>query len=316
MPTGPEKFFIALRSNGGLKLLALGLAFVCWYTLREATSFERMVRRIPLRIETASGIAVLDQSVSEVNVLCRGSEGDLRFLDAERITVEVDMRGHATSGTRTVRLTPDRARAPAGVRVLQIDPPQVILSLDTESDKVVPVKADIVGTPPEDFEVDRVVCTPATVTLHGPRARIEQVVAVRTEPLDLEGRIRSFQLERDILKPGENWSARVEPSRVRVEVSIVEISARKVLDEVPVSALVRAGGSGAVNFQPSFVKIVLQGRQAMMQELDRNRIHAFVDCSQLKSGQPLELPVRVPVAAGVDVVSIEPKLVRATLEAR
>ena len=105
MSTGPERIITSLRNNGGLKLLALAVAVVCWYTLREVTSFERSVRGVPLRIETASGIAVLDQSVNEVNVVCRGSEGDLRFLDADHVSIAIDMQDNASPGTRTIRLT-------------------------------------------------------------------------------------------------------------------------------------------------------------------------------------------------------------------
>lgn len=308
-----ERAFKSLRNNGGLKLLALALAVICWYLLRDATSFEQVVRDVPVRVLTAQGWAVLDQSVDRVDVLFRGSQQDVRYLNSDQVVVEIDLKDKSVAGSRTVRIDPERIRAPTGARAIVVDPPQLTFSIDVESDKVVPVKPDLLGKPSDDFDVEKVICTPATVTLHGPRRRLEQVEFIRTEPIELEGRIRSFRLDRGLSKPGESWSARMVPDRVQVAVNIVELSARKDFADVPVSALMPAGASGVVTMKPPRVRITLQGRTQFMDSLQKAQ--AFVDCAGMKAGQTLDLPVRAPVASGVDVVSIDPPMVRVTMEA-
>jgi YbbR domain-containing protein len=311
-----ESLTRSFRKRGALKLLALVLAFICWFMIREATSYEQMIRDVQMKITPAAGWAVLDQSVNTVNVLFRGSEGDLRYLNRDQISIDIDVREKSKQGTRTIKLSPDLVRCPAGMRAVLVDPAQITITLDTETDKVVPVKADIEGRPLEDFEIDKIVCTPSNVTVHGPRLRLDQIEVVHTEPIGLEGRVRSFRLERELHKPGENWSARFEPSRVRVDVGIVELSARKEIADVRVNALMPAGSTGLVRFEPAKVKVILQGRNALIGEMQRERIVAFVDCSQMKPGQTQDLPIRVPVSSGIDVASIEPPSVKVTMEAR
>ena len=316
MSNALERAFRAIRTNGGLKLLALILAAICWYLLRDATSFEQEVRDVPVRVLTAQGWAVLDQSVDRVDVLFRGSQQDVRYLNSDQVVVEIDLRDKAVAGSRTIRIEPARIRAPTGARAVMVEPPQVTFSLDVESDKIVPVKADLLGKPADDFEVDKVICSPATVTVHGPKRRLEQVEFVRTDPIELEGRIRSFRVDRGLSKPGESWSARMVPNRVDVTVNIIELSARREFNDVPIGALMSPGSSGAVRTTPSRVRVTMQGRTQLFDVMLKERLQAYVDCGAMKPGQTLDLPVRVPVASGIDVVAIEPAMVRATMEAR
>jgi hypothetical protein len=306
----------AVRNNRGLKITAVVLAVVAWYAVREAISSEAMIKNVRLNVETDEGWAVLDQSVTDVDVLFRGSDNDLRYLNREQITVTVDMRGRRSrEGTVVMKIGPEHVKALTGARAIRVDPNEITLSIDREGDKEVPVKADVVGTPPEDFEVSKVVCTPATVVVHGPRQRLAAVETVRTEPIDLEGRLRSFQLNRTILPLGESWSARVVPDSVNVQVSIVQRTARIEIDNVRVSALVRPNSRDGVQFWPPTVRVTLTGKSELLGNLEKEKILAFVDCSQLEGGGRISLPVRVPVGPGIDVVSIDPPLVGAEIEA-
>lgn len=316
MPIDAPSVRAAMRNNRGLKILAVVLAVVAWYAIREAISSEAMVKNIRVKVITDEGWAVLDQSVADVDVLFRGSEEDLRYLNREQITVSVAMRGRKSrEGTVVMHLGPENVKALTGARAVRVDPNEITLSLDREGDKEVPVKADVVGTPPEDFEVSKVICTPATVVVHGPRQRLAMVETVRTEAIDLEGRLRSFQLNRAILPLGESWSARVEPDSVNVQVAIVQRTARIEFDNVRVSALVRPNSRDAVQFWPPTVKVTLSGKSELLGNVEKEKLLAFVDCSSLERGARVSLPVRVPIAAGLDVVSIEPPMVGAEIEA-
>ena len=60
-----------------LKLLAVLLGALTFYTIRGATSFE-VPYNIPVQVKVGPGIAILDQSVRSVDVTFRGSQEDLR----------------------------------------------------------------------------------------------------------------------------------------------------------------------------------------------------------------------------------------------
>ena len=63
------------------------------------------------------------------------------------------------------------------------------------------VKADVQGTLPEGYEIENVVCSPAAVTVRGPSTKLETVEAVRTAPIDLEGRLQSFRIRKPLTPP-------------------------------------------------------------------------------------------------------------------
>lgn len=295
-----------IRNNRGLKLVALVLAVVTWYWVREITSFTAVVQGVRLHVLLDEGWAVLDRSVDEVDVLFRGSQSDIRYLSREQVRVEVDLRGRSVAGARDVPLGPANVRAPGSVRAVSVDPAEFSLTLDREGERQVAVRADMVGNPPEGFEVEQVVVTPATVKLQGPQGRLAGVQEVRTVPIDLEGRPRSFSLTRTIQPPSEVWSARADPDRVRVDVAIAERSTHREVSGVQVQLMV-SPNTPPIQLKPrASVKLALKGRSDVIAALDASNLTAYVDCTLLQAGQAVDLPVHVPIPPGVEIVSMEP----------
>ena len=303
-----------ISSNKGLKAASLILAFVAWYAIRSAINFETVVSDIPVTVQVNPGWAILDRSAQTVDILFRGSQEDIRYLNRDQISVEADVRGKPFAGALSVKLQPKNIHAPGAVRAAVIWPDEITFKLDQESEKQVPVKADLQGTVPEGYEVDMVTCTPASVLLQGPRQRLEEIESVRTAPVDLEDRVRSFKkLKMMITPPGENWVGRVSPSNVVVEVTIVERSATKEFQKVPVHMLVASGGGPKLEVWPVEVNIVLKGKADTLKNLDLKDVQATVDCSALEAGASYDLPVWVHAGLGVAAIRVEPPTVKVTV---
>lgn len=306
-----SRLWRAVRNNARLKAVALILAVVVWYAIREITSYTTVVRGVAVNVLLDEGWAVLDRSVEQVDVLCRGSQSDIRFLTRDQVRVDVDLRGRSVPGTIEVPFKLRDIKVSGGARAVAVDPPEMTLTLDRQGERLVRVRADIVGNPPEGYEVAEVTTTPSEVRLQGPQGRLAAVAEVRTAPIDLEGRLKSFSLTRVIQPPSELWSARVEPDRARVDVRIVERAAAMELADVPIRLLVRpdmppihlAAGQ-------STVKLSLRGRADAVKGLTPTNLNAFVDCTALAPGEAVELPVIVNAPSGVEIVSVEPSRVR------
>ncbi len=309
-----DRLMDLFTKNRALKMLAVILAFATWFTIRDATSFQDMVQNVPVEITVAGGWAVQSRSINTVNVMVRGSESQIRFLDKDDVRIELEVRPTTNGTTQIIQIGTENVVLPKGIRAAYIDPPEIALTLDRESERRVPVQADILGQPPDGYDVESVVVSPSDVVIHGPERRIGSIEVIRTAPLDLEGRLRSFQLNRAVLSPGENWTARIEPSQVRVEVSIVERSMRMDFTNVPVNALLPAGSSASVMFFPSTVNVAMKGRSDAMTNIQPASVKAFVDAEQLAPGDRKDLPVRVPTASGVDIIGIDPPTVRAEMD--
>ena len=194
---------------------------------------------------------------------------------------------------------------------MDIQPARILLSLDQQGETNVPVRANITGTLPKGYEVESAVCRPATVRVVGPRQRLDMLDAVSTEPIDLEGRLRSFQLRVPLETPGAGWQARMDPGFVTVDVTIVERSATRTLEGVPVRVMGGAGQRLDVSPWPDRVKVTLAGHDANLTALDGRAVFAYIDCEALTAAGSYDLPVRVHVPGGLGVQKVEPAAVKA-----
>jgi YbbR domain-containing protein len=314
MASRSEQFKKIALHNKGLKITSLVLAFVAWYAIRSVISFETVVSDIPLTIRVNPGWAILDRSAKTVDVLFRGSQEDIRYLNRDQISVDVDIRGKTFAQALSVKLQPKNVQAPGALRAVMIRPDEVMLKLDQEGEKQVPVKADLQGVVPEGYAVDNVACTPASVLLQGPRQRLGEIESVRTAPIELEDRIRSFKkLKMSIIPPSENWVGSVSPSNVVVEITIAERATTREIQNLPVNVLVGPGIRPKVDIWPSKVNVVLRGLADLVKNVKPEEVQAVIDCTVLQSGATYDLPVRVQAVPGVTAVGIEPPTVKVTV---
>jgi YbbR domain-containing protein len=297
----------AIRNNGRLKVIAIVLAALAWYIVRGITSHTAVVREVRVNVLLDEGWAVLDRSVEEVDVICRGSQSDIRYLTRDQIRVDVDLRGRSVTGTTEVPLRPQTIKVSGGARAIAVEPPEITLTLDRMGERMVKVRAEFVGNPPEGYELADVSIMPTEVRLQGPQGRLAAVTEVKTVPIDLEGRLKSFSLTRALQPPSELWSARVDPDRVRVDVRIVERSSAIDLTGIPIRLLVLPGTPPIhLSTGAAAMRLSLRGRADAVKGLSASTVNAYVDCTFLKPGDSRELPVVVSVPAGVEIASQDP----------
>jgi len=309
-----ETWMKLLLQRKGLKFLALVLATATWLFIRESTSFERVITEIPVEVILPDGWAIQERSVNTVEVTFRGSQSDITTLDKNQIRVQVDARGRDIEPNMILKVDRPNVSSPRAVRVMYVDPPEIALTLDRETDKVVAVRVDLLGQPPDGFDVLSTNVTPSTVTVHGPERRLANVESVRTVPIDLEGRIRSFQINRALITPGENWQARMDIDKVRVEFTIVERTVRKDFTNVPVKVLLPPGSLYRAEFTPETVSISVKGRTDAISNLTMRSVHAYIDCTAILPGSKQEMPVEMPTPSGVNIIAIEPATVQVEMK--
>ena len=295
--------------------LSLLLAVITWYAIREATSFETVVPDVPLEILHDTGWAVLEQSDDTLDIRFRGARADLEGLARERLRVVVDVQGKRFDGARTlVRLGPENVRAPAGVRAVAVIPDELSFSMDREGERHVPVKAEMQDEPPQGIAIEKTLCVPATVLLRGPLSKLQEVDVVRTEPVELEGRVQSFKTRRSLLPPPGLTAARLDPNRVMVEVTLAEHADSRQVEGVPVRVMFSGSGSpGRMVVEPERVAVDCQGRAEVLGRVTAEQIRAFVDVSDVQPGARYELPVQTQAPPGVRVVQTIPPAATVTV---
>jgi len=282
------------------------LAAIAWYAIREVISFEKEFTDVPIEIRVDEGWAILDRSENSVVVTFQGPRDAVLSIDREQIKLGLDIRGSAELGSMFVSISPEDIQAPRGVRPIHIEPNRLYLSLDQEGERNIVVKASIQGQLPEGYEVEAVLCKPDAVQLFGPRLKLDEIEEVRTETIDLEGRLGSFKLRVPIASLSESWVARVEPPYVQVEVTVVEHSAVREFSDVRIKMLTAPVPRSGVSFSQTNATVVVQGRSEMLESLNHQSIQAYVDCEALTAPSTNLIPVRVHAPPGVKVKNVAP----------
>jgi YbbR domain-containing protein len=302
-----------LTHNWRIKLLAVVMAAVTWYMIREAISFEVMLPGLRLEVRAPAGMAILNQSATTVDVTFRGSQEDIRLLDPRQIQIVVERPPRSDARLlEEIALTPEAVRGAQGVRAVKFDPRRVRVTLDREEEKRVPVQGRTTGQPLFG-EVESVACEPPTVRLRGPAAKLKVTEAVYAQPVDVDGRIETFVRRSPVQPPGDNWMARLDPAEVQVRVVIAARPSTVQTDGVAVTAVVDPGQSAPVTIEPPAVTVRLTGRSNELAALSWREVRVFADCSGLEGAATYTVPLRVYLPARSAVVArTEPETVRVT----
>ena len=172
--------------NLGLKLTALALAVGLWLAIARdpmaevALDIPVEVRNLPQDLEISSEI------VPKAQIRLRGPERIIHQLQSSDVYAAIEFSG-VRPGEHTFDLTAQQIHQPAGLEVVQIVPSQFHLAFDVRLTREVPIQPRVIGSFAQGYHIGQVVTDPATVTITGPKERVEAVESATTEPIDVSG---------------------------------------------------------------------------------------------------------------------------------
>ncbi|MCZ6726698.1 MAG: CdaR family protein [Acidobacteria bacterium] len=206
------------RSPWGLRLLALALAGLAWFTFsgekREPLS-EKLIEA-SVRYDTPRNYLLLEREET-VRVTARGPLSKIRSLTAPLVDVWVKLPEE--EGELQVALGEDHVILPEGLELVSVVPNVIKVRLDTHTTRFVPVVADLQGEPAAGARVLSSRVMPNTVFVAGPASRVAALEQVMTLPIDLAGHARDFE-EEVAVRPPEPLISIQEPQIVNVIVQL------------------------------------------------------------------------------------------------
>jgi YbbR domain-containing protein len=184
----------SLFDHAGTKLLALFLAFVAWFVV-SAPRRERLFERafaVPLALVGVPRDLVITTPVADnINVRLRGRSSALRSLSSQNLEATVDMSA-SQPGDFILTVRPQALNVPAGIDVVSIDPGRVKFRLERLRQKVVPIRAFLVGAPNPGLTAGDPTIEPPEALVSGPASQIRNVSEVATERVIMTGRSATF----------------------------------------------------------------------------------------------------------------------------
>jgi len=291
-----------------LKLIALILATMAVYAIQDITSrieeFE-----VPIVINVDKGVAILKQDAKTAYITCRGSHDDLRRLDINELKVMIEPKNTGIAGGERVPIGPHNVKGwTRGVKIEKVRPNVVDISFDLEIEKMVGVAMpETVGEPL--LGNAEVTYEPKLVTIKGPQSKLVDQKILRTEPIDVEGAVGSFNIKVKILTEGEEGVWHIEPSEVTAHINIVTEAISKEWKNIKVLALVNNECGSDLRVSPEFVDVSLHGSPQAIDNISENNISVFVDCVGITTFGSFKVPAAIHLPPGVNLsAAIEPPI--------
>jgi hypothetical protein len=237
---------------------------------------------------------------NEVEVRLRASPGIIQRLGPGDISARIDVTG-AVEGERIVHLTGDSIRVPFGVQVVKVNPASITLNFERTQEKVVPIRARLLGRPAPGYEVAESTTNPADVQVVGPKSRVHDMESAYTEPVSVEG-ARANVVERVHVGLDDPMLRIQGTPRAEVTVRIREVHETRTFAGLPIDV---RNGEGLA--RPAKVRVVLSGPASMLAQIRPEEVKPYLEAGAARPGGLIPIAVELaPGHAGVTVKEWEP----------
>jgi YbbR domain-containing protein len=153
----------------------------------QTTTTEQEFKAVPVDVRGQAANLAVAGNPGNVTVRVQADQNIIAELTSRSVEAYIDLDG-IKAGKMVV---PVQVKVPAGVKVVNLRPPEVSVTLEPMVTKQVLVKIRSSSMPANGFKVLGMQVKPEEVILHGPRSVLNRVDRVSVE-VDLKNRNRSF----------------------------------------------------------------------------------------------------------------------------
>lgn len=282
-----------LTENWGLKIISLLLAIGFWFYVVSEESIE-ITKTIPLELlPPTDNLSVVKSSSSFLEVTFQSPRHLFSALSSSNLSARHKIEGVQKAGGYSFNVGLSDFSLPAPeIRIVKIFPSFITVTLDEVIVKKLPVQVELAGEPAYGYRVDQeaIELDPNAALVEGPKAILEKMDMIKTEPIQLVGRVRSF---RRTVKIRQGAEVRVVGDGItEVQIPIKAEFAERELKDVHVRPLGIPSGGSYVALQSEQISIVLKGPRALLDKLAASDILAYVEVEGLKEGMQ-EVPLKL-----------------------
>jgi YbbR domain-containing protein len=271
-----------LLHNGALKLLSFVFAVALWFYVyyqmpesEEPMEVTLVLTNMPANLVRTSDIP------GKINIIAKGPNAKLKQIKKDRLIYELDL-ANAGHGNLSFKVIDTRIKGLplSGIRILQISPTEVTLSLAERIERTVPVEIVTRGDPAKNFSVEEKSSKPDLVKISGARGEVENLKAVATEVIDIAGLRESYEGQHQLDLRGRHIEL-LDAQNVRVQIEIVPDLIQREFPELPVEV---ENTHWIWSVTPARLDLRLKGPAEMMRSMSADKIRLVIDASDLKIG--------------------------------
>ena len=260
--------------NFYLKFIAavLTLALYIWVSEDRETVVAGFA---PVQMVVPENMALVSDPLDRVKVTIRGRWSDVHRFDVSQLDpIRLDLS--PTDQDRIVNITSNMIRVPPGLRVTNVEPASVYVDLEREISRTVSISPQISGEPAPSYAIESLEVTPSTLTVRGPRSRLERLTSIPTETVDISG--RSTPLRRQVrLRIDDGLVRPEEDTAVIIDIQFGTQETTRTFRELPV---VGVNTRYATSIEPSTTSVTLRGPMNIIEDLGPDVLRAEIDLTR------------------------------------
>lgn len=294
--------------NFYLKFIAviLTLALYIWVSEdREAV----VAGHAGVQMVVPDDMVLVSEPVDRVKVTVQGRWSDINRFDITNLDpIRLDLS--PGDDESVVSITRDMIGVPPSLRVTDVDPDSVYVELEPLEYRTVALEPHITGSTGDSHTVVDTRVDPDTITVRGPRSRIEDLSAVPTERVDITDLTQSLQRQvRPRIDDGLITADVDQPITVYVDIETEEVT--ETLTELAVEA-VNTGYDATV--EPADADVTVRGPASVIEQLDTALIRLEIDLSDHSPGTYSRDASVVNLPPDVQVEHVHPQRFRVIVE--
>jgi len=286
-------------------ILSVGLFY--YISGEESVEIEN---RVFLKIIPPKGMTILGGPRRIVKVSLSAPRNILALLGTHKLIATHVISGVKKAGEYSFSLREGDINLPRpDIKVVDIMPRLITISLDEVISKKLLVKANIVGEPAEGYVVDEnnILKDPTAALVKGPQSRLDGKKFILTDSIDVVGHIRSFRI-RVPLKYSSQYTV-VSKELIDVFVPIRQEEFKKVIKDIPVNILNAPSNNYFVTVDPPLTELFLKGSEKVLNKLDKKGILAYIDVTELSRGEyqlplMLSLPSEISLSGDIPIIKV------------
>jgi YbbR domain-containing protein len=278
-------FFPGFISNDfPRKLIALFFALLVYFTVNYKIGDEGKIQGVPVKINIPNSLVSMEEGAPKVTLDVRASSRNLKKLTSASFSVRVYVNEskYVSNEPYPVKITPQDVNAPLGVKVVKVEPDEILLTLDRNISRKVPVKAKLERTSklPEGYTAGEVKLTPEEITITGPGRQVDKIKSMFTEPIPLD---KTTTESFDFFIPLAVTSSviKMNPPKVMAQVEIVREEEKKLFRSVPLKILESSSEKNlkAELITTPHVDINVVGSKTKLKLMKASQLKAYLDIS-------------------------------------
>jgi len=287
------------------RVLSVAVAVALWYMVA-ADRNPQADRTVAVDLRArglAAGLMLVTQP-PRVEVRVRGPRSQVADLNTDGLEAYVELGQVTEPGEYRV---PVRVRVPAGLRVVDVQPDEVVVAVDAVARRQVPVEVVLQGTPAPGAVLGQPTVRPSRVTVQGPRSLVQQVqrawVAVDVTGLRTS-LTQSLRVRVEDASGAELQGVSAQPQEVQVSLPVAEGVLSRTVPVVPAVAGRPRPGLSVALLEVSPAVVTVRGPQEAVLNLSV-LLTEPVDVSavegEVRRTVRLRLPPRVRADSGPTV---------------